>query len=279
MGFFSFIETFFFISLIITFVLLVMLIYHFKQRILKLEDKTNTMFEIIDDIVKEMKNINSLGNVHNTIPFNLPTNSISPLPLFREDPAPENIKTILIEHHEEDDNDSDIDGETDAETTDSDSTSESDIDSDSDDELEDLNTSHMMLNLEPVLEKSILVENESDIKTILVELGNDVDIFPEIVIVSSEVEAEAESEAEVEVEVEAEAEVEVEAEAEVEAEPEIEVESNPILSETTSNKKEIWENMTPAMLKSLIVQRGITSLDVSKMKKNKLVQILLDSDE
>ena len=122
MGFFSFIETFFFISLIITFVLLVMLIYHFKQRILKLEDKTNTLVEIVNDIVKEIKSVNSLGNITNNTPF-VAQSPTAAAPLFsaldddRYDGIPENIKTILIENHE----------------TDSDSESESE----SDDEEED----------------------------------------------------------------------------------------------------------------------------------------------
>jgi hypothetical protein len=54
MGFFNFIETFFFISLGITFVLILLLVYHFKQRMNALEQKCDTMFEIINNIVKEL---------------------------------------------------------------------------------------------------------------------------------------------------------------------------------------------------------------------------------
>ena len=67
MGFFNFIETFFFISLGITFVLILLLVYHFKQRICTLEQKGNTMFEIVNGVVKELTNIkrmvlqNSMG--------------------------------------------------------------------------------------------------------------------------------------------------------------------------------------------------------------------------
>ena len=122
MGFFSFIETFFFISLIITFVLLVMLIYHFKQRILKLEDKTNTLVEIVNDIVKEIKSVNSLGNITNNTPFVAQSHAaaaplVSSLDDERYDGIPENIKTILIENHETD--------------SDSESESESDVDDES----------------------------------------------------------------------------------------------------------------------------------------------------
>jgi hypothetical protein len=59
MGFFNILETFFFISLAITFVLIMMLVYHFKGRISILEQKSDTMFEIMNNIVKEMRTIKS----------------------------------------------------------------------------------------------------------------------------------------------------------------------------------------------------------------------------
>ena len=57
MGFFNILETFFFISLAITFVLIMMLVYHFKGRISILEQKCDTMFEIMNNVVKEMRTI------------------------------------------------------------------------------------------------------------------------------------------------------------------------------------------------------------------------------
>lgn len=57
MGFFNVLETFFFISLAITFVLIMMLVYHFKGRLVILEQKCDTMFEIMNNLIKEMKNI------------------------------------------------------------------------------------------------------------------------------------------------------------------------------------------------------------------------------
>jgi hypothetical protein len=60
MGFFGFIETFFFISLAITFVLIMLLVYHFKQRLSDVEAKTDTMFEIMNNLLKEMKTIKTM---------------------------------------------------------------------------------------------------------------------------------------------------------------------------------------------------------------------------
>ena len=57
MGLFNYIDTFFFISLGITFILILLLVFHFKQRISTLEQKTETMFEIINNIVQELVQI------------------------------------------------------------------------------------------------------------------------------------------------------------------------------------------------------------------------------
>lgn len=55
MGFFGFIETFFFISLAITFILIMLLVHHFKQRLNDVETKTDNMVEIMNNLLKEMK--------------------------------------------------------------------------------------------------------------------------------------------------------------------------------------------------------------------------------
>jgi len=57
MGIFNYIETFFFISLGITFVLILLLVYHFKERISNLEEKNNTMFDIVNNIFNELSTL------------------------------------------------------------------------------------------------------------------------------------------------------------------------------------------------------------------------------
>ena len=70
MGIFNFMETFFFISLAITFVLIMMLVYHFKERMSVLEKKTDTMFEIVNNIVKELNFIRTQSiPISNNIPL------------------------------------------------------------------------------------------------------------------------------------------------------------------------------------------------------------------
>jgi len=71
-------ETFFFISLGITFVLILLLVYHFKQRLAATEQKADTMFEIMNNLAQEMSGIKttvvSLMTRHSTpYPVSAPT--------------------------------------------------------------------------------------------------------------------------------------------------------------------------------------------------------------
>jgi hypothetical protein len=57
MSSFNFIESSFLLSLGITFVLIVLLVYHFKQRLGAMEQKCDTMFDIVQNLVKEMNTV------------------------------------------------------------------------------------------------------------------------------------------------------------------------------------------------------------------------------
>jgi hypothetical protein len=83
MGFFSFIENFFFVTLAITFVLILLLVYHFKQRINYTEEKMEKMFEIVNNIVKELgavKNIALRNHLGENLGF--PEGIVQKVPLF-----------------------------------------------------------------------------------------------------------------------------------------------------------------------------------------------------
>ena len=64
------IETIFFVSLAITFILILFLVYQFRQSFTALETKCDTMFEIINNIVTEMNNRNTLVT-HHDMPENV----------------------------------------------------------------------------------------------------------------------------------------------------------------------------------------------------------------
>ena len=59
-GFISFIESFFLLSLGITFILIFLMVFHFKQRIEKLEKKNNNLSDLSNKIVKEITNLHSV---------------------------------------------------------------------------------------------------------------------------------------------------------------------------------------------------------------------------
>ena len=86
---FDFIENFFFVSLGITFVLIILLVYHFKQRIASMERKGDTMYELITNVVKELQFMKKLNAYYETLFQNTTTpvddnspkeNSLSPTP-------------------------------------------------------------------------------------------------------------------------------------------------------------------------------------------------------
>ena len=70
MGIFNMLEMLFFVSLAISFVLIVFVVYHFRQKIIALEEKCDTMFELINNIVKEMNNRKNLV-IQQQIPDNI----------------------------------------------------------------------------------------------------------------------------------------------------------------------------------------------------------------
>jgi len=57
---FGFIETFFFLSLAVSFVLILLLVYHFKQRISFVEKKTETVIRVINDVVMELNTMKQM---------------------------------------------------------------------------------------------------------------------------------------------------------------------------------------------------------------------------
>ena len=109
---FSFMETSFIISLGITFVLLLLLIYHFKQRLTVTESKQDTMFEIINNLAQELNNMKMGISLMERPPTPYPHNHIS-------------TNHISIQSELEDMM---------SENADSDVDSNSDVDSDSDDD-------------------------------------------------------------------------------------------------------------------------------------------------
>jgi len=94
MSYFNYIESLFLISLGITFVLILFLIYHFKQRITSLEQKTETMFGIVNSIVKDMRTF-----VQSSF------QQVPPIPTTNISLQQEKVTTNKMEEHEDEEGD------------------------------------------------------------------------------------------------------------------------------------------------------------------------------
>jgi len=97
MAFFDFMENFFFISLGITFMLILLLVYHFKQRISSVERRGDTMFELLTNVVKELQFMKNLNSYYESI-FQKPAQPEIDVCLFRP-PVPQamNDETKVID--------------------------------------------------------------------------------------------------------------------------------------------------------------------------------------
>ena len=161
MSVFNLLETFFFISLGITFVLISLLVYHFRQRIMVLEQKNDTMFEIINNVVTEISNLR-----------NITMNPFQQQPPYEE--YAEKIKIIEDEHfrqmhREEEEVDEDEDEEEDDEEVDEeDEYDEEDDEEDEDDGIEvkviNVNVDSTTAKIEEIADLDIeeIVQSEDD---------------------------------------------------------------------------------------------------------------------
>jgi len=252
MGFFNILETFFFISLAITFVLIMMLVYHFKGRIAILEQKCDTMFDIMNNMVKEMRMIKMQTRMNNeTIIFNdrMPVNRFSQ---FEE----------VDEEVEEDDD-------------------EEDDDEEDDDEEE----------VDVVISNKIIVsddEDDDDVKIITIDLDdNEIECEAEV---DNEVELDNDTEVEVDVEVETLDNLEeiqdiqdiqdIQEIQEVYESDEQIISVNKLETETIEVDESLvkpepidYKKLDITYLRTMVITRGL-STDTKKLKKNDLVKLL-----
>ena len=267
MGLFNYIDTFFFISLGITFVLILLLVFHFKQQITSLEHKNDTMFEIINNIVKELNFMKS-GYLVNSAQYHC-----QPL---RQD----NDDAIIIQEQpfhskqyvenkiivSDDDSyanieDSDEEDSDDKDSDDEDSDDEDSHDEDSDDEVVIVNDDEITVN---------------KIKVINIELGENIEVND--IQTENEVDNENDNE-------------ETQLEEHFENDTSIVVTKlegdhlenaenvNNIPANSSSvfkATKDYYARMSLNELKTLVVTKGLVS-DASKLKKVQLIQLLIEN--
>ena len=255
MAFFSLIDNFFLISVLIIFVLMGFLIYHFKTRISVAEQKTDTLFRLMTVITRKVSSLFDSENAPSENPGPSPSqdlgpSSYPPTPLRPEDklksdpevhepivltlsatePASIPIHRIVVS----DDSDSEY-------STDSDSESESDSESD----IESVELEELEIHDEPP--KDSLLVSETVLE--LIQFAE-----PTVEITSFEPSDEKPEETE-------------------NAEEPENTEEPEAPKEKTEYSIDQLRKMNINQLKTIAIQNGICS-DTTKIKKGELIQLI-----
>lgn len=309
MGFFNFIETSFFISLAITFILVFLLVYFFKQKLNEIEHKSDAVVTIVGNIVKEV-NILRQAVVHTNVINNMQQNNH----INQESSYSENlnmskltpIKEVISNYSgsdEESDSEEESDGESesnvdivdeDGSETDSDSDyheSEDESESDNDDEIDsnsydqikmeitdiNLNTTSEM-DLKHDFHSELTGENIDIDSIVCEEIENKIDTFD---IMDNLVYNKEENMVNDEM---------VDTTSNIIKPEEIPLYSGPeetfnvnetldtqeIIDNIEREDKDQYKKMNIQQLKTIVVTKGLVS-DANKLKKNELVRILENS--
>ena len=261
MSLFNFIGTFFFVSLGITFVLITLLIYHFKQRLTSLEQKEDTMFEIVNNVVKEMKSMKNRQTLESYPPFVHSTTTAIPNGVYYPPFSPPLFKTSLNTVREEEeeplsvteDNEDDI------------SEVEEDL-SEGDEEEEDLSEEEDNRYGEEDF------ENEEKEEESTPPSFDPIDVSPSPIenIHVCKLDIDPHSELQ---------EINIHDGSPVIHvnkldEPALPTTPTPVVSE---KKEDRYRKMNIHQLKTLVLTKGLAT-DISKMKKNELVKLLEESE-
>ena len=256
MGLFSFIETFFFISLAITFVLILLLVYHFKQRIITVEQKCDTMFDIINTMLQEIQYLRVAATQRPpSVSFPLPT-GLPTAPIYQQ------YRNLEGDAKQDIDDSSSESG--------SESESESESESDSESESESVSESEAevikkILLFEPTSSAPPpLIQEDDTIKLVNMENEVQLDELP----IEQDLEVELESEHEDLAPISTEESIVVEKVDEVAP-----LEESPAVDEEQKDAKEVYSKMSTATLKQLVVQKGLSS-EASKIRRPELLKML-----
>ena len=303
MSYFNYIESLFLISLGITFVLILFLIYHFKQRITSLEQKTETMFGIVNSIVKDMRTF-----VQSSF------QQVPPIPTTNISLQQEKVTTNKMEEHEDEEGDEEEEEDEDEEDEDEEDEDEEDEDEVEYDE-EDNNfkilvikeDNDIILNgieevIAPETQQRNITPNEvfEEINVQVSSAETSVEVHS-AEVTSEEVHSAEVHSAETSVEVTSEevpqlkvTSVEVPSAEVPSAETSVEVTSEEVLQLKVTREESTEETITKeekptdeklnyhklhiSELKKLVSTKKLTTQDISKLKKPELIKILEDSE-
>jgi len=274
MSYFNYIESLFLISLGITFVLILFLIYHFKQRITSLEQKTETMFGIVNSIVKDMRTF-----VQSSF------QQVPPIPTTNISLQQEKVTTNKMEEHEDEEGDEE-------EEEDEDEEDEDEVEYDEEDNnfkiLVIKEDNDIILNgieevIAPETQQRNITPNEvfEEINVQVSSAETSVEVHSAEVtseevhsaeVTSEEVHSAEVHSAETSVEVTSEEVLQLKVTREESTEETITKEEKPTDEKLNYHKLHISE------LKKLVSTKKLTTQDISKLKKPELIKILEDSE-
>ena len=246
MGLFSFVETFFFVSLGITFILILLLVYHFRQRFISLEQKCDTMFELINNIVTELNN-----ERRSTHGFGVTTPPVLFYPEPEGNPAAGGQAEKSEPFTDMDDSDDD-DEDSDDEDSDEDSDDEYSEDEDSEDDSESA-----LIHIAPI--------EEPDNNSVKVILLDQVEELTELPVDGMEDSESDDNDKPIDL---------VASDPIVVEKLDVQhLEQVPTESHAEKAANEVYNKMSMQALKTLAITKGLSS-DPSKMKKAELIKLL-----
>ena len=290
MGFFSFLETLFFISLAITFVLIIMLVYHFKGRLVLLEQKTSVMFEMMTSIIKEMKDIrnnektmsnmiDSLQRFQNeslkveptvnpvfssSIPFGGAAGGLFPPELFR---LFQTGDSRSFEKNEYDSEDEEVEELKKIVVSDT----EMDSDEEDDDDVR-------IISVDMDNSVSMQLSSLDDLQEVVLDAEPDVQDLKQEDVINDEEEVINDEEQQEEQDEEQDEEKEQEEEQEEEEQDEEQQEQNEEQEEEEQNEEEQnepidYRKLDVSYLRTMVITRGLAT-DTKKLKKSDLIRLL-----
>jgi len=257
-------ESAFFITLGISCVLLLMLIYHFKQRISKLEQSNETTFEIMKDMVQEVSNLkiglqnhasasHQMTQQRNIDNYEYPSGSFEKVnvALDQDDDDETYSDDDDLTNDDDDDDEDGSDDETDEDGSEDGDTDEDDAsdDEDNDEEEEEKNMAENDIKLVSVdvdADESLNIDDIRDNNEDQEGLDDNLDL---VEIDTSKLE-----------------------DIQINKIDSAETLEEPVVSEPI-NKKEVYKKMNVPSLKALVIEKGLAS-EVSKLKKNELIKLL-----
>jgi len=284
MGIFNYIDTFFFISLGITFILILLLVFHFKQQLVSLEHKNDTMFEIINNIVKEITYVKSAifsqphyqANDKDEI-INLSANTIPSKQMVEKKivVSDDDYESDKESNEESNESDNESDNEKIIETDEEDN-DQSDSDDESDESAESDESNSHNERIEHYEDETH--ENSTNVKVINIELGDTIEIGDTITELDDNNDANDANENEIN-NIE-EINTTLLEETDTIIVEKLEGENNNLENITTIEEqkntesiKEVYRKMSLSALKALVISKGLVS-DSSRMKKHELIKLL-----